>query len=304
MRNFHIGCGQITWHVINWQRPAAEHISADQMLAEIAQAGYEGAPAGPSPNQSTATILAGLRQHDLKPAPGYLGADFWDPSKEMEILEKAHAFGEFNQAAGIGEVYVAPGGFDTYVTGRGLTRRQVAGHVQPEDAMTDEEFAQFASVLNRVGEITLAYGVKSCFHNHVGSTIETGAEIDRLFSLVNRELVFMGPDTGHLLWGGVDVLDFCRKYAASIKTIHIKDVNEAVLKEGVAANWTYSQFSEAGIWTELGEGCIDFPALFALLDQAKFDGWVIVETDVTQLATPLASAIASRNYLRKILEGQ
>ena len=110
----------------------------------------------------------------------------------------------------------------------------------------------------------------------------------------------MGPDTGHLLWGGVDVLDFCRKYLDSIKTIHIKDVNEAVLNEGAAAKWTYSQFAEAGIWTELGEGCIDFPALFALLDQAEFDGWVIVETDVTQLATPLESAIASRNYLKQI----
>lgn len=245
--------------------------------------------------------MAELDNHGLRPAPGYLGADFWNPAKEAEILEKAHAFGQFNQTVGVGEIYVAPGGFDSYVTRRGLTRVQIAGHVQPEDAMTDEEFAQFAKVLNRVGEITLEYGVKSCFHNHVGSTIETGEEIDRLFSLVNRDVVFMGPDTGHLLWGGVDVMDFCRKYADSIKTIHIKDVNEAVLKEGVAAEWAYGQFSDAGIWTELGEGCIDFSALFGLLDQAGFTGWVIVETDVTQLATLLESAVVSRNYLKNLL---
>lgn len=301
MSNFQIGCGQITWHALNRQLPEAERTSSDQMLVEIAQAGYEGAPAGPRPNQSTAEILASLRKHGLKPAPGYMGADLWDASKESEILAKAHAQGKFHQAAGVGELYVAPGGYNGYVTTRGLTRMQTAGHVLPEDGMSDEEFTQFAKTLNQVGEITLSYGVKTCFHNHVGSTIETGAEIDRLFSMVNREVIFMGPDTGHLLWGGVDVLDFCRKYADRIKTIHIKDVNEAVLKEGVAAEWTYGQFSEAGIWTELGEGCIDFPALFALLDQAGFDGWVIVETDVTQLATPLESAIVSRNYLKKIL---
>ncbi|MEM7127632.1 MAG: TIM barrel protein [Chloroflexota bacterium] len=301
MPNFQIGCGQITWHVVNWNLPEDERMSSDRMLAEIAQAGYEGAPAGPSSNQSTEDVLANLQKHGLKPAPGYLGEDFWDPAKEAVILEKAKAFGKFHQAAGVGEVYVAAGGFDGYVTSRGLTRRQVSGHVTPEDYMTDEEFQQFGRVLNRVGEITLEYGVKSCFHNHVASTIETGEEIDRLFSMVDRDLVFMGPDTGHLLWGGVDVLDFCRKYANDIKTIHIKDVNETVLKEGIAAEWGYEEFSEAGIWNELGEGCIDFPALFELLEQAGFNGWVIVETDVTQLATPLESAIVSRNYLKQVL---
>ena len=95
--------------------------------------------------------------------------------------------------------------------------------------------------------------------------------------------------------------DFCRKYVDRIKTIHIKDVNEAVLKAGVAAEWDYAKFSEEGIWTELGEGCIDFPALFDLLNQADFKGWVIVETDVTQLATPLESAVVSRNYLKKLM---
>ena len=212
MSNFEFGCGQITWLIANRQRPEAERMSNDEVLAEIAQAGYEGAPAGPNPKKSTEEILAGLRNHDLKPAPGYLGADFWDTTKEAEILERARAFGQFHQAAGVGEVYVAPGGFDGYVTSRGLTRRQVSGHVKPEDAMTDAEFEQFAKVLNQVAQITLEYGVKSCFHNHVGSTIETGEEIDRLLSLVNPELVFLGPDTGHLLWGGGGM---CRTSAAN-----------------------------------------------------------------------------------------
>ncbi len=118
MNGFQIGCGQITWAALNRQRSEEERFSADQMLSEIAQAGYEGAPAGPSANKSTDEILAALNKHNLKPAPGYLEADFWDPAKEAEILESAKAFGEFNQAAGVGEVYVAPGGFEGYVTSR------------------------------------------------------------------------------------------------------------------------------------------------------------------------------------------
>ncbi|MFZ4655515.1 MAG: sugar phosphate isomerase/epimerase family protein [Caldilineaceae bacterium] len=283
-----IGCGQITWR----------GVPEEQVLAEIAQAGYVGAPAGPKADQSAAEVIATFTRYGLKPAPGYLGADYWDKSQEAAILQRARDYAAFAKAAGCTELYVAAGGFNNYVTKRGLTRMQIAGHVKPEDNMTDAEYAQFANALNQVGEITLAQGVKSCFHNHVGSTIETREEIDQLWRLIDPGLVFMGPDTGHLAWAGADVVQFCRDYASSIKTMHIKDVNKQVMDEGVAAQWDYRTFSDKGIWTELGQGCVDFPTVFQILADAGFGGWLIVETDVTQLPTPLESAIISRNYLR------
>lgn len=288
--NLLIGCGQITWR----------GMPEEQALAEIAQAGYVGAPAGPKEGQSAADVIATFTKYGLKPAPGYLGADYWDKSQEATILQRARDYAAFAKAAGCTELYVAAGGFNSYVTKRGLNRSQIAGHVKPEDAMTDAEFAQFAKALNAVGEITLEQGVKSCFHNHVGSTIETRAEIDRLWNQVDPTLVFMGPDTGHLAWAGADVVQFCRDYASSIKTMHIKDVNKQVMDEGVAAEWDYRTFSDKGIWTELGQGFVDFPTVFQILKDAGFSGWLIVETDVTQLPTALESAIVSRNYLRTL----
>lgn len=290
MENVLIGCGPITWR----------GLSPEQALADIAQAGYAGAAVGPQKDKSTAEVLANLASYGLKPAPSYLGADFWDPAQEEAILQRAQAMATFSKEAGLAELYVAAGGFNSYRTQRGLTRNQIAGNVRPEDAMTDDEFVQFAKVLNAVGRITLEQGVKSCFHNHVGSTIETRAEIDRLFGLIDCDLIFMGPDTGHLAWAGDDVLQFCRDYADSIKTMHIKDINAEVMAKGVAAEWDYATFSDNGIWTELGQGAIDFPAIFQVLADANFSGWIIVETDVTQLATPLESAIVSRKYLQEI----
>jgi inosose dehydratase len=74
-----------------------------------------------------------------------------------------------------------------------------------------------------------------------------------------------------------------------------------VLRQGVAAGWDYGTFSAHGIWTELGTGAVDFPAIFAILEQAGFSGWLIVETDVTQLPSALESALISRSYLREQL---
>jgi inosose dehydratase len=166
--------------------------------------------------------------------------------------------------------------------------------------LTDAEYQAFADTLNRVGEITLREGVRSCFHNHVGSVIETREEIDRLLALADPALVFLGPDTGHLAWAGADPVAFCRDYAARIKTIHVKDVSEAVRARGAAEGWDYGSFTKNGIFAELGEGDVDFPAIFAILREAGFAGWVIAETDVTQKPTALESATISREYLRSL----
>jgi inosose dehydratase len=279
---------------IVWKAPEEE------ALSQVAQAGYEGVPISPMGGRTAQETVAQLARYGLKPAPSYLGASFWDKGKEQQILERARSLARFSREAGCTELYVAAEGFNTYTTARGKTRNQIAANVQPEDAMTEAEWAQFASALNRVGEITLEQGVKSCFHNHVGSTIETRAEIDRLFSMIDRSLVFQGPDIGHLAWAGADPVQFCRDYADSIKTMHIKDINPAVMQEGVEKEWNYSTFSAHGIFAEIGEGMVDFPAMFSILKDAGFQGWVVVETDVTTKPTPLESAIISRNYLKSI----
>ena len=296
MAGIAVGCGQITWGSF---RASGSTWNEEQVLAEIAQAGYEGAPAGPSGERRAVEVLALYARHGLRPAPGYLGADFWKKDQRAQILEKARQFAAFTRGVRCTELYVAPGGFD-YVTTRGQTRRQVAGHVGPADGLSDEEYRRFADTLNRVGEITLEAGVRSCFHNHVGTVIETRDEMDRLFALVDPDLVFLGPDTGHLAWAGADVVAFFRDYAPRIKTLHAKDIDAAVSERGRAEEWDYGTFTKHGLFTELGDGSVDFPAIFDLLQAAGFAGWVIAETDVTQKPSALESVTISRAYLKRI----
>ena len=282
-----IGCGSLTW---------PREMPREQVWAEIAEAGYDGVPVGPHVGTAE-EALAWCDRFGLRPAPGYLSADYWKVEEEPQILARAAEYARFMRDVGCSELYLGPGGFGGYVTSSGLTRAQLAGHVGPEDGMTDEEFRQFARAVTHVGEITLSFGVRSCFHNHVGSVIETREEIDRLFELVDRDVVFMGPDIGHLVWAGIDPVSFCRDYAEAIRSVHIKDINPQVLARGVAEGWEYGQFSDAGIFAELGEGCVDFPAIFAILRDAGYQGWVIVETDRTTKPSALESAKISRAYL-------
>lgn len=288
MKNWPIGCGALTW-------PREQ--PREQVWHEIADSGYDGVPVGSALGTPEET-LAFAGRHGLKPAPGYMSGNFWKAEEQATILEQAHLQGKFMRDVGCTEIYLGPGGFQGYVTRSGLNRSQLSGQVRPEHRMTDVEFEQFAQTVTRVGEITLSYGVRSCFHNHVGSVIETREEIDRLFEMVDRSVVFQGPDIGHLVWAGADPVTFCRDYAADIKSVHIKDINPLVLQQGVDEAWDYGQFSDAGIFAELGEGCVDFPAIVDSLEQAGYEGWIIVETDRTMKASAFESAKISRAYLR------
>jgi inosose dehydratase len=292
MDSISVGCGQITWQGPEWA--GAE----DLVLEQIAQAGYLGAPASPGTLSAEATV-ARYATLGMRPAPGYYSADFWLPEKQAEILEQVAAFAKFTHAIGLTEMYVATGGW-TYMTARGKTRNQLAGQITAADGLTDAEMNQFANTLSAACKIALNDGVRCCFHNHVGTVIETRAELERLLALIDPDLLFLGPDTGHFAWAGDDPVAFCHDYAARIKTLHVKDINPAVAAEGRSQGWDYATFSRHGIWTEVGQGNIDFMAIFADLRAAGFAGWAIVETDVTQLATPLASAQISREYLKSI----
>jgi inosose dehydratase len=283
MHGISVACGQITW---------GRDYPREQVLAEIAQAGYDGAPAGRIGDATPAEVLALYARYGLRPAPGYLGLDWWNPDLRSHQLAQAARQAAFSRELGLTELYVASN----------LTpeRRAIAGQVTSATATPTEDLKRLADLLNAIGAATLREGVRACFHNHVGSPVETRDEIDRLFALVDRTVVFQGPDLGHLAWAGDDPVQLIRDYGPAVKTLHLKDISPAVRAEGIARRWDYRAFAENGIFVELGEGMVDFPAVFAALRAIGFQGWIIVETDVTRKPSALESAMISRRYLASL----
>ncbi len=289
MSTFMIGCGGVGYD---------ETVSEEQILHEIAQAGYSGAPLSGRGGRSAADTVALYARFGLKPAPGYFSADIWRREQRDEIVEKAKQVARFHREAGCDALYVATGGWNGYTGRRGLHRGEAAGRVQPEDGLTPDEWQIFVDTLGEVCRATLDEGVKSCFHNHVGSVIESGEEYERLLTDLSADLLFLGPDTGHLAWAGVDAVSFCRRHLSRIITVHVKDIDEAIRLEGAQKEWDYDGFCDHHLFTELGDGDVDFPSLFADLKGAGFHGWVIVETDVPRKPSMYESNSVSRAYLR------
>lgn len=294
VRNYLVGCGQITW-MTDWQNPPPREVA----MKDIAAAGYDGAPVHAMPGETAADVLRFYAEYGLKPGPGYLGANWWDPSETEKLVEQVRGMAALHAAVGCDTMFVADNGFMTKGP-RGIERMALAGRPTPADSLSPDQYKIAGEALTRAGEAALESGVRICFHNHVGSFIETRQEVDDLWAQVDRSVVFQGPDIGHLAWAGVDTLQFVKDYAADIVALHIKDINRAVMDKGIAEAWHYMVFNNSGIFAELGEGFVPYPEIFKVLDAAGFNGWLIVETDRTTRESPLASARISREYLRSL----
>ena len=111
-------------------------------------------------------------------------------------------------------------------------------------------------------------------------------------------------DTGHCEFGGGDTVTEATKFASVLRFLHIKDVDNRVLEEARPKKLNFEQAIEEKVFTIIGEGSIDFPGLFRLLDKNNYCGWMVIEQDVKFGATvvpPAESVAASLRYLRGVV---
>lgn len=275
-------------------------IAEDVMLAEIAAAGYAGVPwiigdtdRALPPAPAAAVVARSFAEHGLVAAPGYLWTDFWQTDYTDEIAWAAGVSREL----GLDTLLVSAGGFDTRMPS-GKLRREVPGRVSTEDGLSAAQRDVFLRNLDAAGRAALKEGIALAYHPHVGTVIESPAEVEWLVSSTDREVVFLGPDTGHLRWAGLEVESFFERHASRITGWHAKDVNLGIVKTATDNGWEYDHAVGHGLFTEIGSGDIDFAHVVGVLDVAGFTGWVIAETDLTLLATPAESAKQSRIALR------
>jgi inosose dehydratase len=166
----------------------------------------------------------------------------------------------------------------------------------------DSQWQAAADAITAVITLCKAVGLRVAFHHHAGSHVETPEEVDRLFSLFPADQLGLCLDTGHYVYCGGDTVAFLEKQVSRVWCVHLKDVYETKAAEARSARMNFHTAVRHGIFAPLGKGGINFPKVVSLLQEGRFDGWVVVEADVLPggvgADAPLANAIAGREYLR------
>jgi inosose dehydratase len=149
----------------------------------------------------------------------------------------------------------------------------------------------------QAAEIVREHGLQATFHAHVGTWVETGADLEALLARAPAPLVKLCLDVGHALYGGLDPLEVVRGHPERIAYVHLKDVDGEVL-DGLRRDAAdFETGIRRRVFTELGRGRLDVPGLLRALSEIGYAGWLMVEQDSTWLP-PVESARASRAYLR------
>ena len=186
--------------------------------------------------------------------------------------------------------------------GRDAARTQNAGRVGLQHMLGDEQWAAFAAGAEAIARaVRDETGLRTVFHHHAAGYVETPEELDRLLSLTDAQLLGLCFDTGHYCYGGGDPLAAIEKYGSRIWHVHFKDFSMAIAEQARNEGWDYFDAVRHGIFCELGQGNVDFPAIIDALHEIRYDGWIVVEQDVLPgLGTPKESAARNRAYLRRL----
>ncbi len=209
------------------------------VLDAIAAAGYEGTELGP---------------------PGYLGeGEQLRERLDRRGLKLAGAFVELRFGDGDLALLVA-----TLDLLEGFDAQPVLCDRGPRDGDVALDGVR------RALELARARGFKPSFHHHMGTRVQTPAEIERLLEGTSVGLLL---DTGHLVAGGGDPVRALRDWRDRIDHLHVKDVSLGVIE--AAASW--DEAWRDGAFCELGTGDVDLARFFAEL--GDYAGWLVVEQD-------------------------
>ena len=165
--------------------------------------------------------------------------------------------------------------------------------------MNDQEWDTFCTGMNKLGKIAKEeYGIALTFHHHMGTVVQSLAEVDRMMENTDPEYVSLLFDTGHFTYCGEDPLEVVKKYVHRIKHVHLKDIRPEVVEQVKKENMSFLAGVRAGAFTIPGDGCINYDPIFKVLEEAGYEGYMVVEAEQDPAkANPLEYASRARKFI-------
>ena len=282
-----IAAAPISWGVCEVPGWGAQ-MPPDRVLAEMRGLGIRATEAGPEGYLGTDPEEAGelVGRHGLHLVGGFVPA----------VLHREHGLATVEREA---EMF-ATAGADVVV----LAALAREGDYDSRNELSEHEWDALLAGLDGAQEVCAGAGIRCALHPHVGTLVERAPEVERVLADSHVQLCL---DTGHLLIGGVDPVDLARRAADRVSHVHLKDVDAALAQRVLAGEQAYSDAVRDGLYRALGAGDVDVRGFVALLEDAGYDGWYVLEQDVMldadppDGAGPLEDVRESADFLRSLL---
>ena len=286
----YLACAPIAWTNDDLPDLGAEN-TFEQCVSEMALAGFTGSEIGNKYPKDVETLKHKLDVRGMRICNAWFSSlllsEGYDATIEAFIKHRdfLHALGA--KVIGASEQGNSIQGKDVSIFGE-------------KPVYTDEQWELIRKGFNKMGELAKEKGMYFPVHHHMGTGVQTAEEIDKLMEITDPDLVYLLFDTGHLSFSGEDVLGVLKKYVNRVKHVHLKSIRKDVIEDAKVKGYSFLDSVRAGSFTVPGDGDFDFTPVFDILDEAGYEGWVVVEAEQDPAkANPYEYAVLARNYIRE-----
>jgi inosose dehydratase len=265
---------------IAWQNDDLPDLTAaytmEQALKEAREIGYTGVERGQRMPADTEGLRAYLDANDIALCGGWCSGSTLVNDLHAEIAvvrEQVEQFVALNSPCIV------------YAECSNTIQGQIGTPVNDRPKLSRDEVLAYAGRLTELAKWMADQGMPMAYHHHMGTIIESEDEVNWLMEGSGPELSLCF-DTGHLLFGGGDVMATLNRWGDRVHHVHFKDIRPEIVQDTRENNRSFLDAVIAGAFTVPGDGCIDFQAVANALKAMDYNGWIVVEAEQDPAKAP------------------
>ena len=264
------GTNPIAWSNDDDRRLGA-HISLEQCLDETAKIGFDGIEKGHKLPTDPAGLKSVLEPRGLKFVSGWHSLNLLTNSIEEEKAAM-QPFLDVLKAMGCKVIIVCE--TSNAIHGDDATP------VNDRPILADDQWPAFGAGIEALAAFAAAQGITLAYHHHMGTIVETEAEIDRLMAVTGPHTHLL-LDTGHCTFGGGDPLAVARRHMGRVAHIHAKNISPAIMRAVRAQRLSFLEGVRRGVFTVPGDpdGCVEFTPVLKVAADHGYQGWLVIEAE-------------------------
>ena len=287
-----LGIAPIGWTNDDMPQLGGEN-TFEQCVSEAALAGFQGTEVGGKYPTNPQLLKKAMELRGLKIASQWFSSYLCEKPYEENEREFVKQL-DFLEAVGANRINVCE-----------LTRclfaskESMFGEAKP--VATDSEWEKLTTGLDKLSRIATQRGFKLCFHHHMATVVQTVTETRRLMETTDPKFVYLCFDTGHFTFAGEDAVAACKEFVSRIGHVHLKDIRKEKMEQARREGFYFRRAVLENCFTVPGDGCVDFPAVFKILDKHGYEGWLLVEAEQDPaISNPFEYALKARKYIRSV----
>lgn len=265
---------------IAWQNDDLPDITKDytmeQALREAREIGYTGVERGQRMPHDTEGLRAYLEENDIALCGGWCsGASLVNDfaAETAAVKQQVEQFIALNAPCIV------------YAECSNTIQGDQSVPVNNRPKLERDEVRAYGAKISELAKWMGDQGMPMAYHHHMGSIIESEDDVNWLMDGSSDDLKLCF-DTGHLLFGGGDVMATLDRWGDRVHHVHYKDIRPAIVRDVRDNNRSFLDAVIAGAFTVPGDGCIDFQAVTHALKAMDYHGWIVVEAEQDPAKAP------------------